>query len=124
MIGTVVKGNPIHIFSYFRGNRIFRDVQKNLRLLLRFFAASEAVYPIVMIKSALLKLFDLKISTMVIVDSKYLNYELSSKKSTIDKYVRPDANTMILYVETMVDVFVWIDGSLNLADVGTKFTVL
>ena len=59
---------------------------------------------------------------MVIADSKDLYHELSSKRNTVNKLksVRPDVNSMRLYFETVIDIFVWIEGSLNIADVGTK----
>lgn len=40
-------------------------------------------------------------------------------KSTVDKSVRPYGNAMRFNFETVVDVFAWLSGSLNPADVGT-----
>lgn len=73
-----------------------------------------------MIKRVLSTLLKMEIKTMMIVDSKDPYHALSSKRNTIGKSVRPDVNSIHFHFETEIDFFVWIRGSLNLADIGTK----
>lgn len=117
MIGTVSKVNPFHLLSWV-SHRSRRPAKYTPSA--EILAESEAVDEIVKLKNDLSKLVDVKILTMVIVDAKDLYYSLSSKTNTVGKSFRPDIHVMRFNFETVVDVFSWISGSLNPADVGTK----
>lgn len=56
----------------------------------------------------------------MILDSNDMHHAFSSKQNTVDKPVRPDVNSMPFQIETAIDFPVWIRGTLNPADVGTK----
>lgn len=116
-ISPVEKGTPFHLLSW--SSHWSRRPAKSAPAA-EILAASEAVDELVVLKKVLYGIFGYDIATMVIVDSKDLFHALSSKRNTTDKSVRADVNSMRFYFETSIDIFAWIPGALNPADVGTK----
>lgn len=117
VVGPVQKGSEFFVLSW-SSHRSYRPAKSTPAA--EILAASEAVDELVLIKRILTSIWAIEINSMMIVDSKDLYHALSSKRNTVDKSVRPDVNSMRFYFETAIDVFAWIPGSLNLADVGTK----
>lgn len=121
MMGLVKKGNPFHLLSW--ASYRSRGLAKS-RPAAEILAARESVEEIVIPQRLILKLIGVEVKLMTIVGLKDLNHDLSSKKNTIHKYVRPHVNKMPFYFETTKNVFAWIPGSLNPAVVGQNWIVL
>lgn len=83
-------------------------------------AASESVHELAMLKRVLTRTLIAEVRTLVIVDSKDLYHTLSSERNPVDKAVRPDVNSLRFLSETFIDLFAWIQGSANAAQVETK----
>lgn len=75
---------------------------------------------VVHLKNALEIIYGVSVSLVVLVDAKDLYNCLSSQRNATDKSVRVDVNAIRFCHETSVDVFGWILGSVNPADVRTK----
>lgn len=117
MIGTVVQGNQFNLLAW-ASNRSRRPSKSTTAA--EILSGSKSVDEIILLKNALRKVYDVKILTMVLVDSEDIYYALSSKNNEIDTSIRPAVNAMKFYFETVVDNFSCISGSLNPADRGTK----
>lgn len=71
-------------------------------------------------RNTLSVIFETPIRLALLVDSMDLYKSLSSQRHTTDKSVRSDVNAIRFYYETTVDLFRWIKGIYNPADVGTN----
>lgn len=85
-------------------------------------AANEAIDKVVLFKQVLIVLCQDKAQSMVIFDSNELFHALLPERNMINKFVRSDVNSMHFYLETVIDVYAWIAGASNPADVGTKLS--
>lgn len=117
VFGKIQQGSVIHIMSW-ASHRSRRPVRSTPAA--EILAAGEALDEIVSLKNALSAMLGIKVQLAVLVDSKDLYRSLSSQRHLTDKSVRADVNSICFYHETTVDLFGWIRGSCNPADVGTK----
>lgn len=69
-------------------------------------------------------MYGLKLSLIVLDETKDLRRLLSSQGNATDKSMRADANFVRYYYETEVHIFGWVPGSANSADTGTKVSSL
>lgn len=84
-------------------------------------AAAEAIEEGKILKSALSTVFAIKVRLIVAVDSKDLYTTLSTLRNATDRFIRADVNMVRFDFETgNIDEVVWIPGSVNPADPGTK----
>lgn len=84
-------------------------------------AVGEALDEGKVLKCTIFKLLNVDIELILITDSKDLFTSLSTQRSSIDKYISADVNSILFELETYaVDKIVWIPNRLNLADTGTK----
>lgn len=72
------------------------------------------------IRNTLAVIIETNVQLAVLVDSKDLYGSFSWQRHPTDKSVRGDVNSIRFYYKTAVDLFGWIRGSCNPADVGTK----
>jgi len=118
LIGPLSENSILHVYSWIshKSKRPVRSIGAAEVL-----AASEAVDEGKVLKSAMTRLLGINVELIVIVDSKDLYTSLSTQRNSIDRSIRADVNVIRFEFETnSVNEMVWVPGSLNLADPGTK----
>ncbi len=118
LLGPLQKDSTFYTLSW-QSHRSKRPVKSTPAA--EILACSEAIDEGKVLKSVFSKILRISIKLIVVVDSKDLYTSLSTKQNSIDKSIRPDVNCIRFEFETQnVDEIVWIPGSTNLADPGTK----
>lgn len=117
MFGELQEGSVIRFLSWI-SHKSRRPVKSTAAA--EILAAGEAIDEIVVLRPAIESLYQVKVRTAVLADSKDLYGPLSSQRHPRDKSVRGDVNAIRYYYETAIELFSWIRGSCNPADVGTK----
>lgn len=99
VIGPVRKGSFFHLL-FWPSQRCKRPAKSTRSL--GTLAAGEGVDELVMIKKVLSTILKTEVVPMKIVDSKDLHHALSSKRSIVDKSVRPDLNAICFHFITNI----------------------
>lgn len=85
-------------------------------------AAGEAIDIDKVIRCLYERVISVKINLVIAVDSKDLYTTLTTQRQSIDKSIRGDVGVIRYKFENQaVSQFIWNPGSLNPADIGTKF---
>lgn len=116
-IGPVALGSTFHLMSW-SSHKSRRPCKSTPAA--EILAASEAIDELVAIHAVLVRLLGVPIRLWELVDSKDLYHSLSTQRQSVDRSVRNDVNCIRFTFETVLDVFAWIKGAVNMADVGTK----
>lgn len=117
VFGDVKKDSVFHLLSW-ASHKSRRPVHSTPAA--EILAASEAIDELMMLKNALDAIFEVRVHTYVLIDSKDLYSTLSTQKNSVDRSVRAAVNCIRFTYETELDVLGWISGQVNIADVGTK----
>lgn len=116
-IGDVASGSTFYLLSW-SSHKSRRPVKSTPAA--EILAASEALDELVCLHSVIVRILGVPVNLWQLVDSKDLYTSLSTQRQSIDKSVRNDVNCIRFTYETVLDVFAWIRGNVNIADVGTK----
>jgi len=118
LIGPLQRGSRFYVINWtsHKSKRLVKSSTAAETL-----AAGEAIDNGQMLKDALSFVLGIKIHLTIVVDSKDLYTSLTTQRNSIDRSIRADVNIIRFEYEVgNVDEIVWIPGSTNLADPGTK----
>lgn len=117
VVGPVQKDSLSHFLT-----RASHKSKRRLRstTAAEIISAEEALEEVALIEQAFEFIYGVEIKLVVLVDTKELYQCMSTQRNETENPGRGDFNTIRYNYETLVDVFGWIKGSCNPADIGTK----